>query len=285
MQSLVFTNDNGTISVGQTAPYYLLSVTGIGGLGAEMQSQKAPFQDGSTYIDQQYNNRNITMNIHIVAADLTALNVLKRSISNIMKPKTESTLTYANGTTTKQITVYCESSPLWGTDKSEQHQQCFVSMIANNPFWVDILESSEEMAISIPVLSFDLEITDSFEFETNGINSVDIDNIGDEETPVTIYFKGPATNPKVFNETTGEYIQVTYTLLANEQLIINTAFGNKSVYFDDGTGVLVNAFGYINLNSVFFQLAIGTNRITYTCDTGFDTANVRLTYKNKFVGI
>lgn len=286
MQSLVFSNSNGSISIGQTSPYYLQQVDGIGGLVANMQSQKSPFQDGSTYINQQYTDRNITMTIAIMAADLTTLNTYKRAVSNIMRPKVESTLTYTNGTTSKQITVHCEASPAWSsTDKDDTYQICFISLIANEPFWVDIVESYEEMAISIPAMSFDWEITDDFELESDGINTVVINNSGDEATPITIYFAGAATNPKVLNETTGEYIKVTQTLLAGEQLIIDTSFGNKSVSFDDGTGVLVNKFGYIDLNSTFFQLEPGLNTITYTCDTGFDTANVRVTYRNRFLGI
>lgn len=285
MQTLVFSNIRGTLSFGQTAPYYLQTIEGVSGLKANIVLQSSPKQDGTTYISSNYSNRNITMTIVIKAANLAALNALKYTVSNIMCPKIKSTLTYTNGAYSKIVDVYCENSPVFSQqNKDDCYQTFFISLLSPNPFWVDILEQSDLLKTSLPLMHFYLEIVEPYELESAGEQRVVINNIGDEVTPVVIVFNGPATNPKLTNEATGEYIAVTQTLLTGETLTINTEFGNKSVIFDDGT-TEVNRFGYIDLASTFFQLQIGNNSLFYEADAGSDTSTVEIRYRNRYVGI
>lgn len=285
MQSLIFESANGVINIGQTKPYILQRVDGVTGLNSDIYSHTAPNQDGNTFDFSLLKARNITLNVAVFAADLATLNTYRRSIINIMNPKLSGTLTYTNGTYTKKIDVQVERSPYFSEeDKLDIYQSFFVSLIASEPFWNDTDDSFEVMAISVPKFKFPLRIIEHFVFAEPGINVVDCNNVGDVETPVTIYFSGPAVNPKVTNETTGEYIKVNKTLLDGERLIISTKFGNKSVIFDNGS-TQTNAFNLIDLNSTFFQLRTGLNTLNYTADTGIETASVRVVWKNKYIGV
>jgi hypothetical protein len=285
MQSLTFENERGTITVGNSKPYFLQSVDGVSGLTANTERQRSPFQDGSTYIDSRYNNRNIFLRIVITADDYDTLNTRKRTLANIFCARLSTKITYTNGTYTKTIDSYVETTPNFSQpDKTKQSQTAFISLICTQPFWQDETESGKTFSISLGNFIFPLNITEGYEIETEGINRVTINNEGDVETPVLITFEGPATNPTILNETTGEYIKVTKSLFAGEKLIINTEFGNKEVIFDNGS-TQTNAFGLIDLNSTFFQLQTGNNVISYSADFGVDTATVNIKYRNRYVGI
>ena len=62
MDSIVITNQNGeSITLGNQAPYFLETIDGVGEVPVAIESQKAPKQDGSTYIDNMLDNRAISI--------------------------------------------------------------------------------------------------------------------------------------------------------------------------------------------------------------------------------
>jgi phage-related protein len=109
---------------------------------------------------------------------------------------------------------------------------------------------------------------------------INIVNKGDVQTPVRIEFKGPATNPKISNRTTGEYIQVRRELAYGDVLIITTDFGAKRVEINGQ-----NVFNWIDLDSSFWQLQPGDNIIEYTSDVPVEPAAVLISYRNRYVGV
>mgnify|MGYP002411558008 CR=1 FL=1 len=104
-----------------------------------------------------------------------------------------------------------------------------------------------------------------------------IQNNGDVET---------AVNPKVINNNTGEFIQVNREVGADEKLIITTEFGNKRVTLKNTvTGEETNAFGWIDLDSTFFNLDVGDNLMSYSADSGQETAKVWIKWRNRYSGV
>ena len=111
------------------------------------------------------------------------------------------------------------------------------------------------------------------------------ENVGDVPTPVQIEFKGPAQNPTIFNRTTGEFIAVNRELGPDDILFIDTAFGQKRVEIQRANGESENAFNYIDLASSFFQLELGDNLIEYSSNNDSTLTRVRVSYRNRYVGI
>ena len=284
MQTLNFSNSAGTIEIGTSAPYYLQVLDGISGLGTLAQEQRAPNQNGTTLINKVFDKRFVTITGYMKACDYDTLNSQKRLLQKIFNPMSDVEMTYSNETYSKKITLSTENAPKFTADKGRRYQIFTVNLVAYEPFLVDLEESTEEMSVTLKNLVFPLICEPDLEFETNGAETIAISNEGDIETPVEIYFYGPAENPKVINETTGEFIEVTKTLLDGEVLYINTQFGNKQVLFTDSSSVQSNAFGLINLDSEFFQLQKGNNVLSYSADSGTDTANVLINYSNKYIG-
>lgn len=123
-----------------------------------------------------------------------------------------------------------------------------------------------------------------FRLRRRGNRTTTILNDGHMSTPVEIDFYGPAENPRVTNETTGEYIQVNRSLGEDDVLHITTSFGNKTVVIEH-QGVQTNAFHYIDLDTTFFELQLGENLISYDTDNDLEPQGVEIRYRKRYLGI
>ena len=113
----------------------------------------------------------------------------------------------------------------------------------------------------------------------------EIDNKGDVEAQIQIEYIGPAKNPKVTNETTGEYIQVNMEIGEKEKLVIDAREGKETVNLITPHEVK-DVYNKIDLNSTFFKLIVGKNLIKYSSD--IEGAKDKVTikdYTNKYVGV
>ena len=68
-------------------------------------------------------------------------------------------------------------------------------------------------------------------------------------------------------------------------MVITTAFGNKKVEIHKEDGAIINAFQYIDLNSIFFQLRPGRNVLRFNAAAGSTNAIIEISYKRKYIGI
>lgn len=112
-----------------------------------------------------------------------------------------------------------------------------------------------------------------------------IDNEGDIDAPVQIEYVGPAKNPRVTNETTGEYIQVNMEIGEKEKLVIDTREGKETVNLITPHGTQ-DVYNNIDLKSTFFKLIVGKNLIKYSSDIEGAKDKVTIkSYTNKYVGV
>lgn len=102
--------------------------------------------------------------------------------------------------------------------------------------------------------------------------------------PIQIVYEGPATNPKILNETTGEYIKVNMEIGEKEKLIINTTEGNEIVNLITPHETK-DVYNKIDLNSTFFKLIIGKNLIKYSSDIEGAKDKVSVEVCNRYVGV
>jgi len=285
MQTLTFSNKNGSIIVGAVAPYYLQVLDGISGLSAVFTDQKSPGQDGSRLVQTTFDKRYIAFTGYIKGTSQADLDEKRRIIQNLFNPKIESTLVYTNEYIEKQVTCRVTKTPVFTADQGTFYQVFIANIVCHNPFWEDCDTTGKTLSLQEGLFSFPWSFSDAWEIENTGTNRLEIDNTGDEETPVLITFKGAAVNPRILNETTGESIGINTTLLMGESLIINTENGNKFVIFDNGL-TQVSAFGLINPTyKKFWKLATGVNIISYTADAGITTSNMLIQYKKRFIGL
>jgi Phage tail protein len=282
MQRIIFTNARGqSVELKSSAPFLLQSIDGLGDVDADIQTQKSPFQDGSTYIDSVLQERAISLEIAILAADQPTLLQQRQYLASVFNPKLGfGTLRYENNGTVREIEAVPDGVPSFPSGKDNRLpklQKAIVNLLCPNPFWKST-KITEEPTFE-PLFSFPFEGMFQIGIQRDARIIV---NDGDAPAPLQIEFHGPAVNPIIINKTTGEFIKVNQTLGENETMEIDTTPGKKSVYFIQPDGTKRNVFNWIDLNSTFFQLVVGENEIEYSADSDIQGAIVNISYRKLY---
>lgn len=155
-------------------------------------------------------------------------------------------------------------------------------LICMDPMFQDVLQTGDSIATWIR--GWKWKFTLPFKMKERGEPQKNIINTGHVETPVEIYFHGPAVNPSIKNITTGETIRIIRELTTDDVLYINTGFRQKKVEIIRN-GTRTDAFDYIDLSSHFFSLQVGDNVIEYASENGLAPQNVEIYYKNRYLGV
>lgn len=282
LQRIIFTNARGqSVELKSSAPFLLQSIDGLGDVDADIQTQKAPFQDGSTYIDSVLQERVISMQIAILASHTATLLQQRQYLASVFNSKLgPGTFRYENGEIVREIEAVPDAIPIFASGRGNRgptFQKALVNLICPNPYWKST-EITEEPTFE-PLFQFPFEGV--FEIGLQRDSRI-IVNDGDAPAPIYVEFHGPATNPVITNKTTGEFIKVNQTLVENEVMKIDTTPGKKSVYFVQPDGTERNVFNWIDLNSTFFQLVVGENEIEYSADSDIQGAIVNIRYNKLY---
>ncbi|MFD3260834.1 distal tail protein Dit [Paenibacillus lentus] len=284
MQTVTFVNARGeSIVFGAFKPFILSHIDGTGGVPADIRSTKSPYQDGSSYQDIQLAERPITITGAIMGRTRQEMYELRQKLNRVLNPKLgPGKLTYTNDARSYVILAVCEEGAAPG-DRLSNNQLFTASFVCNDPYWRDENQTVKGLKFETGGLTFPLRTPTIFAYSAYRGT---FQNTGDVAAPVEIRYQGPAVNPVVTNETTGEYIKVNYELTAADILLINTAFGNKRVEVLKSDGSRENVFHWIDLGSKFFQLQPGKNILTYGSDFDSDqqSATVTVYWYNRYYG-
>jgi len=279
---LTFVNANSEEFAINPPNYLLLGFDGFEQGDIDIQSSRAPYQDGRTYIDNLFPEKIITLEIALFGDNQQEVFDRRLTVSqgfnSRLGPGTL-VLEQVNGST-YQIDVITKSIK-FGNITSKYHNVAIIELIAHNPFWYNPTQWEQIMIGFSGGFSFPF----SFPFNLGTVGSeIEIVNLGNIETPVMIYFYGEVTDPTIQNLTTDEDIIITKTVDDGDILIINTAFGEKSVMILSG-GVYTNAFEYVDPDSVFWKLNPGSNTIKYTVTSEGANAQCRLYFYHRYSGV
>ena len=285
------------------------TITYVNSLGAELVlTNSAPFlledfsetenvniysstsmnQDGNSYLSNTLDVRDISLDICLIATSNEELISYKNKVNKIFNPKIgEGYLIYTDSVKTRKVKCIVNKIPFF-TDINGIASEGLISLTANNPYWTDLSESKEEIALWIGGFEFPLELIDG------GIEMgyrspsliVNVINGGDVECGMRIEFTASATltNPSLLNVNNGEFIKINKTMVAGETISIVTYFGSKKVESILG-GVTTNAFNYIDFQSTFLQLDVGDNLYRYNADSGIDNLEVSIYYQPQYLGV
>jgi phage-related protein len=292
MRTFSYLNPDGATIEFSNYPYMITNLSGIDSPSLSIQEKFAPYQDGSTYIDGLYGARDITIEGAIASApmDVVGMAAARRLIIKALNPKTGvGLLTFTGDSGTFEIPAIPVSSPVFAyRDSNEPYQRFQVAFHAPSPYWTDVSDTVLTLSYTGSYVTF------PFAFAPGGsafgslgtINGqvINIDNTGDVATPLTMVFNGPSVNPKIQNNTTGEYIQLNKTLVAGECITVYTAFGRKTVTFTSG-GTTISAMQYLDLLSTFFVLELGANQLQFIDDGTKIGASASVTYRKQFIGV
>jgi len=285
VEKVTFTNSRGqSIELSNRRPFLLQSVEGKADVGVDIQTQKAPYQDGASYVDSLLQVRAIALNVSILADSQDGLIEQRQLLASVFNPKLGlGTLTYTKGTVNREIKAIAENVPVFGVGKENngmRFQRTIINLLCPSPFWEDI--ATENYKLEDFVGNFRFKFHFPVRFATRGDSRL-LMNKGDVPTPIVVEFRGAAVNPKITNVSTGEFIRVNRTIPPGYKLVLDTSFGNKRVEIVAPDGVVENAFHYIDLDSTFFSLDVGETKFGFITEGG--NPEVYVEYKHKYLSV
>ena len=275
---------------GDTEDIFLSHIEGLGHPGATSQKSQGVSQDGENAEDALLDARNIKVNITIRTKSREKLYELRRRIYRIVNPKTfnkatnkrgELLLYYTNDF--KKYRIYARvEDPVDFNNRILNHDKATISFLCVDPYFLDAEGINIDIKSVRGGLKFPLVLPNHFAIVSF---YKEVENMGDVEAPVKIEYEGPALNPRVTNETTGEYIQVNMEIGEKEKLVINTAEGQETVNLITPHETK-DVYNNIDLNSTFFKLILGKNLIKYSSDIeGAKDKVTIIDYTNKYIGV
>lgn len=272
--SLKLESNNKVLEIGTNKSYGLLNIEGIDSPNYDMAITNNRVEDGSRVDNIKATSRTIVIEGEYKGNGMEEERKRLLSFFNIHN---EGKMILALGNNKKTINYNVQSfkAPIINLYTP---MKFLLVLYCPNPYWEDISINDIEMVSWVGGLTFPLVLPTQFAMA--GEKIINIINNGDVETPIALEISGKATNPRIENTLTGEYIKVISTLQVEDKMIITTGFGNKRV---EQNGV--NVFNYIDLESTFFSLGIGDNILEFTTDDINDNANIKISYFNRYVGV
>ncbi|MBU3176096.1 phage tail family protein [Clostridium estertheticum] len=295
MKTLTYINSNGVELVLTNSAPFVLSSFDISN-DVNIYNSKGVNQDGANYLGNTLDIKDISLEVAIMSNNFEEASNYRNLFNKVLNPKIgEGYLVYKDELKERKIKCVINKLPYFDKDSDATLQICLISLTANYPFWNDLLESREEIALWIGSFSFSEDGTDGFELIDGGIEMgyrapsliVNVLNKGDVECGMRVEFKALATltNPSILNvNDTSEYIKINKTMIAGEVLSVSTYFGEKKVE-STLNGVITNDFNYIDFETTFLQLNVGDNLFRYNADTGIDNLEVTIYYCPMYLGV
>lgn len=289
-EKVTYENDKGErIEIAYSFPFFFQQLIGADGTNAEITKVKGMGQDGTTITNVNLSDRPLQIFGAIKGNSKEEIAKYRTKLLKMFNPKIQGWLQYEYGNIKKRIRCQVENAPIFSKkNQSYQYQDFLIDLICPNPFWQDIATTKEEVAVWRGAFEFPLEILEEgIEMGYRGPSLiVNILNQGDVSCGMRIEFKALATvvNPSLFNINTRDYLKVNKTMEAGERMIITTHFQNKRVELNK-SGVISNAFHWIDLNSTFLQLDVGDNLLRYDADEGLDNLEVTIYYTPQYLGV
>jgi hypothetical protein len=211
----------------------------------------------------------------------------RKKITNICNPLNgtiKMTVSLNNGSVFHRDITF-SSAPLFPIgleNRNRDWQKVQLLYTANNPFWYSENEILETFQGVEPLFQFPFTMSPTTPvIFGNVIPSNFATNEGQVDAPIVIEIKGACVNPRIENETTGEFIGFKdLTMTTNDVLVIDTTFGQKKVELNG-----VNVFNKLDFASTFFNLQIGDNAIDFSDETGSTETTIHFIYRNLYITI
>lgn len=285
-EKFIFENEKGQqIEFSIWSAFFLQNIDGISGLKNTIYSSKGMGQDGSTNTGSTLDDRNI-----VIQGAITENKELNREkLLSIINPKLKSKLIYIDENVKKYVECIVETAPIIPKENNPKFQ---ISLLCNNPYWKDYIDSKVNIALWKGDFHFPLVIP-----QDNGITMghrepsliVNVLNNGQVKTGMIIEFfaRGTLSNPSLFNVNTREFIKINKGMVAGEKFIINTNYSKKKI-LQNLNGVTTDILNYLDIvggGDTFLQLDVGDNLFRYNADSNLDNLEVNIYFSPQYLGV
>ncbi|MCQ2330394.1 MAG: phage tail family protein [Paludibacteraceae bacterium] len=233
-------------------------------------------QHGATYIKSLMGEREITLSFWIIGRTIEDFYAQREEIFHLFNPVLGlGTLEYHNGVVDRMMDVYIANMPeeLENYGNGRLYE---VKLRAPHPFLYDKELNGIQFADSAGGFTFAAVFapTKIFGYDMHAAIAT---NDGDIPAPVKLTIKNAQmVNPRIVMED-GSFIGLQKEISADEEIVIDTSYGNKSITINGKA-----ADAYLMPGSTWIQLPIGETRVR--CETDEGSPNVYMTWHNYYLG-
>lgn len=288
-RTYTITDYDNTVAVNFDRKAYIVSSLDLGNIDANLSSYVGAGQNGQTITARSYGTRDVTIAGHILADNADSMKSRKAILQKIIVPTTDFWLVIDNK---YKILLTAESTIQYNKNwyrNNELLTSFTIDAVASNPFFQTIEPVSANITGWVKDFHFPYinAIGEKFTFGHRSESKiVDLRNEAEVETGMIIEFKaigGTIVNPCLEDVNGNDRLKVNCELAANEELRINTGFGEKSV-----TNVTKgkNYLHLLDLDSEWLQMPVGLSSFKYGFDdTSTGTLECNVSYVPKLIEV
>lgn len=295
VENIVFkhvdSNEELALSMTDT-PFYILNNVDWGVVQGTHHSYKYVNQIGVSITSTSLKERSITVTGWIIADTEEEMDERKQFLNRYFDPRYEIDVMYKN----YFLRFVPDNTVKYGTSEKENNDtivQFQIKGTCADPLFSEINGSKETIAATIATFHFPLIMSTNlyergivFGYRQPSLTAK-VTNKGAVEVGMKIVFKaiGELTNPRLIDVDTREFVAIEKSMVAGEEIIINTNVGEKSIQGKIGNEDYSNYFMYKDLDSTWLQLRLGDNLFRYDADSGLDNLEVYLYFYNKYLEV
>ena len=285
----MLTDFDSEVAVNFDNKSYAVSSVDLGNIDASLSSYQGAGQYGKTITSRSLGARDISIQGFILADDAETMRSRKAVLQKIVVPTKDFWLVIDGK---YRIKATAEST-LQYSKKWYQNNDLLTSFtldaVCANPFFQTIEPKTANIAGWIKDFHFPYcnPVGEKFTFGHRSESKiVDLRNESEVETGMQISFKaigGTIVNPWLENVETSEKLLLKDVLDNNEEVQINTAYGEKSIR-NITTGK--NLLQMLDLNSSWLQMPIGLSSFKYGYDeSSTGTLECNVTYTPQLIEV
>lgn len=273
--------DRGSIPLLDNPYFTLTDIDGFTRADSEISSVVIPYVDGD-YVNTSRVIPRIVV-IYLRLKESAGIDLAKRYLMQFIKPKKTASLHIIRNEKNVELSGIVQKIEL---PRFAQGCTMAVTLHCSNPYWQDSEYIIGEITKILKTHYFPLP--EGLAFTDEGIVMgvyeqgvvQDVANSGDTETGmlITIYARGTAVNPKITNTETGEFIGANVTMQGDDELVINTLRGQKSITLNGE-----NIIDKLTAKSTFLQLGLGANEFRISAHYGLSDLSFTMLYKQQYV--
>lgn len=234
-------------------------------------------RDGSWVSRQLYEGRYISFQGRIFGGEPIDVENKRRELVSVLQRKKLKLriITYAGMEFITEVFVMANQMPI---NRELNIVKWKIDLLSEDPLFYD--NSAGELLATVGKVmdgGFDIPFDIPFNISAGGEPSV-VTNSGNETVYPIITISTPATNPKLINRATNEFMQVMTTVLDGDKLIIEMR--NKTITHNG-----LNIYSLQRDGSTFFGLVPGVNVMEIQSDIASENSKAEVRYQSGFLGI
>ena len=262
-----------------------IPIQGLEAPSYRLSSYQKPGEHGAFVSNLLYGDRRITLEGLIFANSLSAYELKRRGLEEILSVKRDS-----NGVPIPKLLKFKTQD-----DKSLQvnvhpasKPKIDITNLTNGRFLIDLIaedyvledQSSSSTSLTPPTgggIIYAVIYPVTYASATGG--SETIVNNGNAESWPILTLDGPLTNPRVFSQTLDREMVLNMNLALGDQVIIDMK--NKTII----QGGITNRLNKKTDESKWWWLDPGSNQIIFSTTSSGDTGSCKIAYRDAYVGV